>query len=162
MKCQLNSSLASATHIQNTTWIYQISMNFDRCQAHLLEFLKNCIFWAAVVTGTLSWLFLVFTNFGAFIQYLAECKVTNTGTSQHCRQSPNLFQKFQQAWLLQVNMAYELGILLKKWIISWIFLDIIYLPMYYVLDLEVQNRIFLSRSYSQYPAWILQLKSFLQ
>ena len=28
-------------------------------------------------------------------QYLAECKVINTGTSQHCRQSPNLFQKFQ-------------------------------------------------------------------
>ena len=41
--------------------------------------------------------FLVFTNFGAFIQYLAECKVTNTGTSHHLRQSPNLFQKFQQA-----------------------------------------------------------------
>ena len=58
-------------------------------------------------------------------------------------------------------MAYELGILLKKWIISWIFLDIIYyLCTYYVLDLEVQNRIFLSRSYSQYPAWILQLKKF--
>ena len=46
---------------------------------------------AAVVTGTLSWLFLVFTNFGAFIQYLAECKVTNTDTSHHRRQSPNLF-----------------------------------------------------------------------
>ena len=59
--------------------------------ASLLEFLKNCIFRPAVLTGTLSWLFLVFTNFGAFIQYLAECKVTNTGTSQHCRQSPNLF-----------------------------------------------------------------------
>ena len=64
----------------------------------LLEFLKNCIFRPAVVTGTLSWLLLVFTNFGTFIQYLAECKVTNTGTSQHCRQSPNLFQKFQQAY----------------------------------------------------------------
>ena len=59
--------------------------------------LKNCIFRPAVLTGTLSWFFLVFTNFDAFIQYLAECKVTNTGTSQHCRQSPNLFQKFQQA-----------------------------------------------------------------
>ena len=29
------------------------------------------------MTGTLSWLVLVFTNFGAFIQYLAECKVTS-------------------------------------------------------------------------------------
>ena len=38
-----------------------------------------------VVTGTLSWLVLVFTNFGGFIQYLAECKVTSRGTSHHYR-----------------------------------------------------------------------------
>ena len=47
--------------------------------------------------------FLVFTNFGAFIQYLAECKVTNTGTSHHCRQLPILFQKFQQAWFRVIS-----------------------------------------------------------
>ena len=62
----------------------------NKKDVRLLEFLKNCIFRPAVVTGTLSWLFLVFTNFGAFIQYLAECKVTNTDTSHHRRQSPNL------------------------------------------------------------------------
>ena len=43
-------------------------------------------------------------------------------------------------------MAYELLILLKKCIIDWM----CYLcSMYYVLDLEVQNCIFLSRSHSQ-------------
>ena len=43
-------------------------------------------------------------------------------------------------------MAYELLILLKKCIIGWM----CYIcSMYYVLDLEVQNCIFLSRSHSQ-------------
>ena len=45
--------------------------------SRLSTFQQYCIFRHVVVTGTLSWLVLVFTNFGAFIQYLAECKVTS-------------------------------------------------------------------------------------
>ena len=54
--------------------------------ALLLEFLKNCIFRPAVLTETLSWLFLISTNFGAFIQYLAECN--NQSVSQSVSQVP--------------------------------------------------------------------------
>ena len=54
-------------------------------KAYLSGFQQNCNFRHVVVTGTLSWLVLVFTNFGAFIQYLAECKVTSPGTSHHYR-----------------------------------------------------------------------------
>ena len=54
-------------------------------KAYLSGFQQNCNFRHVVVTGTLSWLVLVFTNFGAFIQYLAECKVTSRGTSHHYR-----------------------------------------------------------------------------
>ena len=38
------------------------------------------------------------------LEYLAECKVTNRGTSHHCRQSPNLFQ-IQQAWLVICSLG---------------------------------------------------------
>ena len=51
----------------------------------LSTFQQYCIFQHVVVTGTLSWLVLVFTNFGALIQYLAVCKVTSWGTSHHYR-----------------------------------------------------------------------------
>ena len=46
-------------------------------KAYLSGFQQNCNFRHVVVTGTLSWLVLVFTNFGAFIKYLAKCKVTS-------------------------------------------------------------------------------------
>ena len=77
-----------------STFLQRSGLKFPQCVALFLRFFKTwksrlstfqqyCIFRHVVVTGTLSWLVLVFTNFGAFIQYLAECKVTSRGTSHH-------------------------------------------------------------------------------
>ena len=54
-----------------------LSVCIEESTPHLSTFQQYCIFRHVVVTGTLSWLVLVFTNFGAFIKYLAECKVTS-------------------------------------------------------------------------------------
>ena len=56
----------------------------DRTMARAVVISKTFHFPTCSSDWDLELAFLVFTNFGTFIQYLAECKVTNTGTSQHC------------------------------------------------------------------------------
>ena len=53
----------------------------------------------------LTWLFLSFPTFGYLIKYLTELKKPSQYTIYHCRQSPNLFRKFQQVWGVFLHYA---------------------------------------------------------